>query len=582
MAEQVEDRVALQLPKSPTGISGFDEITEGGLPKGRPSLVAGGPGSGKTLFAMEFLVKGATEFNEPGVFVAFEETPDELTKNVRSLGFDLNGLVEQKKLMLDHVHIERSEIEVTGEYDLEGLFVRLGYLIDSIHAKRIAIDTLESLFASLPNEAILRAELRRLFRWLKNRGVTAVITAERGSEGRFTRHGLEEYVSDAVILLDHRVTEQISTRRMRIVKYRGSFHGTNEYPFLIERHGISVLPITSVDLKHTVSSERVPTGIPGLDSMIGGGYFKGSSILLSGTAGTGKTSFAASFADATCKSGGKALYFAFEESEHQIIRNMRSIGIDLDPWVQKGLLRFRASRPSAFGLEMHLVKMHSFINEFQPDSVIIDPISNLISVGSTREVNSMLNRTIDFIKGKGITAVLTNLSTPVMSEQTEVAISSMIDTWILLRNVELNGERNRTIYILKSRGMAHSNQVREFNITPRRIELTDVYIGEGQVFTGTARQAQEAKERAEALARKQEIERKRREYESRLKAAESQSAAIRAQMEQDRLELEMTIRQEELREEARSIERRRLSEIRTREEADREAGKNTRRMKKAS
>jgi circadian clock protein KaiC len=550
------------LPKSPTGISGFDQVTEGGLPKGRPSLVCGGPGSGKTLFAMEFLVKGAVEFNEPGVFVAFEETPEELTRNVKSLGFDLEDLVRRKKLVLDHVRIERSEIEVTGEYDLEGLFVRLGYLIDSVKAKRIAIDTLEALFASLPNEAILRAELRRLFRWLKERGVTAVITAERGTEGRLTRYGLEEYVSDAVILLDHRVTEQVSTRRIKIVKYRGSFHGTNEYPFLIERDGISILPITSVELRHKVSSERVSTGIDRLDAMLKGGYYKGSNILISGTAGTGKSSLAASFAAAAGKSGGKCIYFAFEESEDQIIRNMRSIGIDLEPWVKKGLLWFHASRPSSFGLEMHLVKIHALINEFEPDAVIMDPISNLISVGSEREVNSMMNRVIDFIKGRRITALFTNLAAPNTTEQTEIAISSMIDTWILLNAVETNGERNRTIFILKSRGMSHSNQVREFILNDEGIMLTDVYIGEGQVFTGSARQAQEAKDRADALARKQELERKRREYEVRLKGAESQAGALREQMEQDKRELEMILRQEELREEARSLERKRLSEIR--------------------
>jgi circadian clock protein KaiC len=344
---------------------------------------------------MEFLVKGAIEFNQPGVFVAFEETPEELAKNVRSLGFDLDDLVRRKMLVLDHIHIERSEIEVTGEYDLEGLFVRLGYQIESVRAKRIVIDTLEALFAGLPNESILRAELRRLFRWLKEHEMTAVITAERGPEGRFTRHGLEEYVSDAVILLDHRVNEQVSTRRLRVVKYRGSFHGTNEYPFLIEREGISILPITSVELNHKVSSERVSTGIDRLDVMLNGGYYRGSSILLSGTAGTGKSSFAASFANATCRAGKKCIYFAFEESEDQIIRNMRSIGIDLEPWVKKGLLFFYASRPSSFGLEMHLVKMHAVINQFEPEAVIMDPISNLMSVGSEREVNSMLNRLID-------------------------------------------------------------------------------------------------------------------------------------------------------------------------------------------
>ncbi len=568
-----------QLPKSPTGISGFDEVTEGGLPKGRPSLVCGGPGSGKTLFSLEFLVKGATQFNEPGVFVAFEETPEELAKNVKSLGFDLDDLVRRKKLVLDHVHIERSEIEVTGEYDLEGLFVRLGYLIDSVKAKRIVIDTLEALFASLPNEAILRAELRRLFRWLKEKGMTAIITAERGTEGRFTRHGLEEYVSDAVILLDHRVTEQVSTRRIRILKYRGAFHGTNEYPFLIERDGVSILPISSVSLDHTVSSERVSTGIARMDIMLTGGYYKGSSILLSGTAGTGKSSFAAAFADATCRSGKKCIYFAFEESEHQIIRNMRSIGIDLEPWVKRGLLTFYASRPSSYGLEMHLVRMHAVINEVKPDAVIIDPISNLISVGSEREVNSMLNRLIDFIKGRGTTALMTNLSGPESTEETEIAISSMIDTWILLSAVETNGERNRTIYILKSRGMPHSNQVREFTLSEKGMQLTDVYVGEGRVFTGSARQAQEAKDRADAIARQQETERKRRDLERGIKAAESQFEMLGAQVEQDRKELQMLAEEEKLREEALAFDRRRQLEIRKADQAQQE---NRKTVKKAA
>ncbi len=567
------------VPKSPTGIRGFDEVTEGGLPKGRPSLVCGGPGSGKTLFAMEFLVKGATEFNEPGVFVAFEETPEELAKNVKSLGFDLDELVRQKKLVLDHVRIERSEIEVTGEYDLEGLFVRLGYLVDSVKAKRVAIDTLEALFAGLPNEAILRAELRRLFRWIKERGLTAVITAERGAEGRLTRHGLEEYVSDAVVVLDHRVTEQVSTRRVRIVKYRGSFHGTNEYPFLIERDGISILPITSVELKHKVSGDRVSTGIPRLDAMMGGGYYRSTTILISGTAGSGKSSFAASFAQATAVSGGKCLYFAFEESEPQIIRNMRSIGLDLEPMIRKGQIKIYASRPSAYGLEMHLVRMHALINEFHPDAVVMDPLSNMVAVGTEREVNAMLNRLIDFLKGRGITALFTSLAHPDAAEQTELAISSLIDTWILLKTVEISGERNRTLYILKSRGMAHSNQVREFMITDNGISLTDVYIGEGQVFTGSAREAQEAKDRAEALGRRQDMERKRREFERRLKVAESQSEALRAQIEQDRHELEMLTRQEELRERAREGERERQAVTRR---ADQSGEPQEKRRKKAA
>lgn len=552
----------LRLPKSPTGITGFDEITNGGVPKGRPTLVCGGAGSGKTLFAMEFLVRGATEYKEPGVFVAFEETPPELIQNVASLGFRLDELVDKKRLILDHVHIERSEIEVTGEYDLEGLFVRLGYMIDSIGAKRVVLDTLEALFAGLPNEAILRAELRRLFTWLKDKGVTAVITAERGPKGELTRHGLEEYVSDCVILLDHRVIEQVSTRRLRIVKYRGTLHGTNEYPFLIEQDGISLLPITSVELKHKVSNERVSTGVARLDTMLGGGYYKGSTILVSGTAGTGKTSIAASFADAVCRSGKRCLYLAFEESEPQIVRNMRSIGINLDPCIKKGLLKFHASRPTAYGLEMHLVRIHALINELKPDAVIMDPLSNMVNIGSPLEVDSMLGRLIDFLKGRGITGLFTSLAHPETTEQTEVTISSLIDTWILLRTVESSGERNHILHILKSRGMAHSNQVREFHITNNGIRLTDVYIGEGQVFTGSARAAQEARDRAGTLARKQEAEHRQREFDRKRKLARAQMEALTLQMRQDEEEFRMALTQDRLREEARMLERNRSSEIR--------------------
>src|SRR5678816_1941750 len=361
------------LEKVPTGIHGFDEITGGGLPQGRPTLVCGGPGCGKTLFAMEFLVKGALEFGEPGVFVSFEETSDELAKNVRSLGFDLDDLIARKKIAIDFVRIERGEIEETGDYDLEGLFVRLGHAIDSIGATRVVLDTIETLFSALSNEGILRAELRRLFRWLKKKGVTAIITGERG-EGSLTRQGLEEYVSDCVILLDHRVIEQISTRRMRVVKYRGSTHGTNEYPFLIDENGIHVLPLTSLRLDHGASTERISSGIPQLDSMLGGeGYYRGSSILVSGTAGTGKTSLSAHFANTTCARGERCLYLAFEESPAQLVRNMKSIGVDLGPWLKKGLLRLEASRPTLLGIEAHLAVIHKIVNEFQPQQAFLEP-----------------------------------------------------------------------------------------------------------------------------------------------------------------------------------------------------------------
>src|ERR1039457_1525500 len=313
---------ATQLPKCLTGIQGLDEITGGGLPRARPTLVCGGAGCGKTLLAAEFLVRGAALFGEAGVFMAFEETEAELKANVASLGFDLAALVQRKKIMLDYIHVERSEVQESGEYDLEGLFVRLNHAIDSIGAKRVVLDSLEALFASLPNEAILRAELCRLFRWLKDKGVTAVITAERGRD-QLTRLGLEEYVSDCVIVLDHQVYDQIATRHLRVVKYRGALHGTNEFPFLIGDEGISVLPITSLGLNHKISSERIATGIPRLDAMLGGrGFFRGSSILLTGTPGTGKTIIAANFAQAAARRGERTLFFSFEESPNQIIRNI--------------------------------------------------------------------------------------------------------------------------------------------------------------------------------------------------------------------------------------------------------------------
>ncbi len=466
------------LPKAATGIAGLDEITGGGLPRGRPTLLCGTAGSGKTLLAMEFLVRGAADLGEPGVFMAFEEQAGELTQNVRSLGFDLDELAERNKLVLDHVHIERSEIEETGEYNLEGLFVRLGFAIDSIGAKRVVLDTIEALFGGLSNDAILRAELRRLFRWLKDKGVTAIITGERG-QGALTRHGLEEYVSDCVILLDHRVNEQMATRRLRIVKYRGTVHGTNEYPFLIDEDGISVLPITSMGLEHEVSSERVSTGIPGLDAMLGGeGYYRGSSVLISGTAGTGKTSVAAHLADSNARRGERCLYFAFEESQAQLVRNMRSIGLDLVPWLEEGLLRVHASRPTQHGLEMHLATIHKQVREFRPATVVFDPVSNFIAAGSVTEARSMLMRLVDFLKAEQITALFTDL-TPggAAQEATQVDISSLIDTWLLIRDVEQGGERNRGIYVLKSRGMAHSNQVCEFLLTDRGIDVQDVRAG---------------------------------------------------------------------------------------------------------
>ena len=539
----------IQLPKAPTGIQGLDEITGGGLPKGRPTLVCGSAGCGKTLLAMEFLVRGATQFNEPGVFMAFEETAHDLTQNVASLGFDLKDLIARKKMVLDFVYIERSEIEETGEFDLEGLFIRLGQAIDSIGAKRVVLDTIESLFAGLPNPLILRAELRRLFRWLKDRGVTAIITGERGDE-TLTRQGLEEYVSDCVIVLDHRVTDQASSRRLRVVKYRGSTHGTNEYPFLIDEDGISVLPVTSLGLQHTVSTDRIPTGVARLDAMLGGvGYYRGSSVLISGTAGTGKSSLAAHFVDAACRRGERALYFAFEESPSQIIRNMRSIGIDLEPWVKKGLLYFQATRPSFAGLEMQLTMMHKTINTFKPQVVVVDPLSGFIIGSNEAEVKSMLMRLADFLKTNQITSLFTSLTSgDSQSGITDVAISALIDTWLILRDIEIGGERNRALSILKSRGMAHSNQIRECLLSDHGVELCEVYVGAGGVLTGSARLAQEALEHAGKLTRKQETERRQLELESKRRALEAQIDAMRAEFEVRATEAQKIIGQEQAQE----------------------------------
>ncbi len=538
------------LPKTLTGISGLDQITYGGIPTGRTTLICGDAGSGKTLMSLEFMIRGSMEYNEPGVFMAFEEKSEELATNVASLGFDLDMLQAEKKIKVSHVHIDRSEIEETGEYDLEGLFIRLEHDINSIGAKRVVLDTIENLFAGLSNEGILRAELRRLFNWLKDKGVTAIITGERG-EGKLTRQGLEEYVSDCVILLDHRIINQISTRRLRIVKYRGSVHGTNEYPFLIDDEGISVLPVTSLRLQHDVSSERITSGIPALDDMMGGeGFYKGSSILASGTAGTGKTSIAAYFANETCNRKQKCLYFAFEESPKQIIRNMRSIGVDLETHVKDGLLEFHPSRPTQHGLEMHLVAIHKLINRFQPDVVILDPITNLITVGSVSEVKSMLIRLIDFLQEKQITVMFTALTlNNTINEQTDEGVSSLVDVWILLKDIEYNGERNRGLYIMKSRGMKHSNQVREFVITDHGLDLVEVYLGPEGVLTGSAREAHELNAKTgqaiseNALSLKdKEIERKRKVLEARILKLQADFESVEAAL--NRVQIEETLKKE--------------------------------------
>jgi len=520
------------LAKSLAGIRGIDEITEGGLPKGRPSLICGNAGCGKTILAMEFLLHGALDYGEPGVFVSFEETDDDLNDNFAALGYDLKELNTRSLLSIEYIYIERSEIEEAGDYNLDGLFIRLGQAIDAIGAKRIVLDTIEVLFGGLSNTAVLRAELRRLFRWLKDRGVTAIVTGERGEQS-LTRYGLEEYVADCVILLDLRVQEQIATRRLRIVKYRGSEHGANEYPFLIDKQGISILPITSLGLDHTVSNDRISSGIPRLDTMLSGeGYFRGSSILVSGTAGSGKSSVSAKFVDAACNRGERCLYFAFEESPQQITRNMRSIGIDLAPWVEQGLLRFHASRPSVHGLEMHLVTMHKMIVEYEPVNVVVDPISALTVVGSDTEAKSMLTRLIDFLKTRKVTTLVTGLThVGDKLEASNEEIPSMIDTWLSLRDIEHKGERNRGMYILKSRGMAHSNQIREFILSDKGIDLFDVYLGPEGVLTGAARVGQEAQDRSAVVLRQHELQRKKREYEHKRLALEANIAALREEFD---------------------------------------------------
>jgi circadian clock protein KaiC len=556
-ASRLDRGAAQALAKARTGILGLDEVTFGGLPAGRPTLVCGGPGCGKTLLATTFLVNGAVMFNEPGVFVSFEETSDDLIQNVASLNYDLDALVAQKKIAIDFVRVERSEIEESGEYDLEGLFVRLDYAIKSIGAKRVVLDTLEMLFAGLGDTQILRAEIRRLFAWLKLRNVTAIITAEQG-EGTLTRYGIEEYVSDCVFLLDNRVSDQITTRRLRVVKYRGSAHGTNEYPFLIDAHGVSVLPVTSAGLAHAASNEVISTGIPGLNQMLGaGGFYRGTSVLVSGTAGTGKTSLAAHFIEAVCARGERCLYFAFEESPAQIIRNIRSIGLDLQPRVDAGLLRFEAARPSLFGLEMHLARMYREIEEFEPSAVVLDPISALR--GATGDVHSMLLRVIDLLKSRGITAFLTNLLSVEGMDKADVGMSSLMDTWLSLVQLESNGERNRGIYVLKSRGMSHSNQIREYQLTSQGVKLVDAYLGGSGVLTGSARIAQEMVDAASSVRRAQDQERKQRDIQRKRAALERQIADLRAELESEEEEARTILQRDEELEKRLQAERRAMA-----------------------
>jgi circadian clock protein KaiC len=533
-APQVPGNGLAQLAKAPTGIRGLDEVTGGGLPRGRPTLVCGPAGSGKTLLAMEFLVRGITQFGEPGVFLAFEETRDDLVANVASLGFDLPAFEAAGTLVVDHVNVVAAELVEAGDWDLEGLFIRLGAAIDAVGARRVVIDTIETLFGVFTEAAILRSEIQRLFVWLKARGVTVVITGERG-DGQLTRHGIEEYVSDCVIVLDHLVNEETSTRRLRILKYRGSLHGTNEFPFLIGEHGISVQPITSLGLQHTVSSERVSTGVDRLDAMLGGGGpFRGSSVLVSGTAGTGKSTLAAQFCDAACARGERAIFFAFEESQDQIIRNMSSVGMDLGRWVRDGRLMFRCVRPSLLGLEAHLLAVQNLVEDFEPSVVAMDPISDLAGFGSNgRSVSAMLTRQVDFLKARGVTALFTNLASDGRPEVGDQMIESLIDTALLVRALEGNGEHNRVLSVLKSRGMAHSNQVREFLLTDRGIELADVYVGPQGVLTGSARSAQEAQEHFDAMERQEDLQQRRANLDRQRQSVEAQVAVLWREFEDE-------------------------------------------------
>ena len=532
-----------RLPKAATGIAGLDQITGGGLPRGRATLVCGPAGCGKTLLGLEFLVRGITSYGDPGVFVAFEETAADLAANVSSLGFDLVQLQADGLLVVDHVDTTAAAVDESGAWDLEALFLRLGGAIDEVGAKRVVLDTLENLFGMFADAATVRSELRRLFGWLKDRGVTSVVTGERG-EGTLTRHGIEEYVSDCVLVLDHRVTDQTSTRRMRVLKYRGSHHATNEFPFSIGRHGLQVLPITSLGLHHEVSSERLSTGNARLDAMLGGeGIYRGSSVLISGTAGTAKSTIAAQLCDAACARGERVLYVSFEESAAQVVRNMSSVGLDLRSWQDAGLLRFHCVRPSVLGLEEHLGVLQELVAEHRPALVVLDPVSDFMAAGRGNESWAMLTRELDHLKGEGITAVLTALMGGSAPDDTDQHVASLIDTWLLVTSVEGNGERNRAMYVLKSRGMSHSNQIREFLLTDTGIEFADVYVGAARVLMGSARAAQEAEDQRRAALRLQELEQRTIDLERRRTSVAAQAAILWREFEAEKDAVERLLRQ---------------------------------------
>jgi circadian clock protein KaiC len=529
------------LEKAPTGISGLDQITEGGFPRGRVSLVAGSAGAGKTLLALEFLVAGARKYGEPGVLVSFEESVEKVTLNVRSLGFDLDQLQQDGLLTVMSFQVEPSEIIASGAFDLEPIFLMLDDAIQRIGARRIVLDTVEVLFGAFGDDSTVRAELNRLARWLEARGLTAIVTGERGTTS-LTRHGIEEYVTDCVIVLDHRVTEEISTRRLRVVKYRGSAHGTNEFPFLISARGFVVLPITSVALDYRASDERVSTGVDRLDHMLGGGVFRGSTSLVTGTAGTGKTSLGAHLVNAACARGDRALWVLLEESPAQVLRNMRSLGLDLKPWVDAGLLRIWSARPSAYGLETHLAVLAQLIEEVSPAVAVLDGIAGLANGASSSEVTSLVARQLDLLKSREITTMATSLGHG--DEASTIEMSSLVDNWLLLRNVEANGERNRLLFVLKSRGTAHSNQVREFVLTDHGIELVEVYVGAAGMLTGSARLAQEAVERDAEAQQADDLERHRRELRSTITEREAHLLAVQDQLAAERAEIDRIDRRE--------------------------------------
>ncbi|HET7728214.1 MAG TPA: circadian clock protein KaiC [Candidatus Limnocylindrales bacterium] len=550
------------IGKCPTGIAGLDEVLRGGIPLGRTTLLVGGAGCGKTVFGMEFLAHGIRDRGENGVLVTFEERKPDLIANFAGMGLDLAAWERDGKLVVDHIQVDPSQIEVTGEYDLEGLFIRLGAAIDAVGARRVVLDTLEALFAGLRNDAIVRAELRRLFTWLVERGVTAMATAERGIAA-LTRHGLEEYVADCVLVLDNAVEEGASVRRLRVLKYRGSGHGANLYPFLIDDEGVSLFPITASKLEYEVSSERVSSGVPALDVLLGGGPFRGSSMLVSGTAGSGKSSLAAAYADAACRRGERVLYLAFEESPSQLVRNMRSIGIDLGRWRQQGRLEMVSTRPTSFGLEPHIAAIDRDVRRVAPDLVVVDPISSFLQAGTRRDAESMLARLVDMLRLRGCTALFTSL-TPGggVIEGTTTSVSSIMDTWLLLRDVEGNGERNRVLHVLKSRGSSHSNQVREFRLTDDGIVLLDVYVGQAGVLLGTARAVQESEDRIAQLARTAKAERRLRVRERRREALEARIAALRTEFAATENEAAIELAESERRDQAVELTDRQLRDRR--------------------